>query len=221
MHNGCPRTHAQKCTILRTQYPPPYPPLQVGTNCPTLRSGQCVRPAPHCKRLRHVGIIPRMPAQPERSLTSPDPYHKLRAAGITSEIILAKLATGLSLESVGREYGVSNTAILNLAKKHPEYRDHIEAQVQVRMEKRERELELAEENVQVTRADRLLGHARWLAERQAAHVYGAKNQLHVTGSITLDSLLNEADPPAINGELYTHEQPDNQPALTNKEADSA
>ena len=55
--------------------------------------------------------------------------------------------------------------------------------MKLRMDRRERELEAAPDNVSVTRADRLLGHARWLAERTLPEEFGQRTQIDVTVNI--------------------------------------
>ena len=121
-------------------------------------------------------------------------------ASVSDQEILHGIQQGKSLRDLAAQYHVSNVAIYRRASKHPEYREHMTAALTVRMEQRESELEAAAESVSVTRADRLLGHARWLAERCAPDVYGQKNQLHVSGSLTLDMLLEAAEPQDVVSE---------------------
>lgn len=115
------------------------------------------------------------------------PYHALRAIPDIDRRILQGIAAGKSLAAIAREYGVRDTAILRRAQKYPEYREALQIGVELRMDQREAELEAAQDNVSVTRADRLLGHARWIAERACPERFGGKGtnvQINIsTGSI--------------------------------------
>lgn len=93
------------------------------------------------------------------------PYHKLSVIPDIDRKILDAVAKGWSLQRIADEYSVSDVAILRRAQKHDEYIAAIEVGSELRMDRREKELEEARDNVSVTRADRLLGHARWVAEK--------------------------------------------------------
>jgi hypothetical protein len=105
------------------------------------------------------------------------PYHALKTIPDIDQKILEAIGTGKSLRTIAEEYGVSDVAILQRARKHPEYRNQLEVGLEFRMDDRERELEAAKDNVSVTRADRLLNHARWLAERRLPHLFGQKQEV--------------------------------------------
>lgn len=99
------------------------------------------------------------------ALTKEKPYHTLSVIPDIDKKILDAIAEGKSLQAIGDEYGVTDSAIFSRAMKQPDYHAKRDIGAELRMDRRERELEGAESNVDVTRADRLLGHARWLAER--------------------------------------------------------
>ena len=61
------------------------------------------------------------------------------------------------------------------------------------MDQREKELECADSNVSVTRADRLLGHARWLAERLDAETYGQRSHITYENVTDLADALARAE----------------------------
>ena len=105
------------------------------------------------------------------------PYHKLTVVPDIEQKILERLAQGQSLKIIADEFGVSDVAILQRVYDHPDYKRKAKMGIKLRMDKREEELELAENNVSVTRADRLLNHARWLNERLNQEEYGAKQTL--------------------------------------------
>lgn len=91
--------------------------------------------------------------------------------------ILDAMAAGKSLAQIAREYNVSDVAILQRVRNHPHYRATIEVGLELRMDRREDQLEAATDSVSVTRADRLLGHARWLAERCAPARFGQATKI--------------------------------------------
>lgn len=110
------------------------------------------------------------------------PYHALSVIPDINERILEGIGAGKSLTTIAEEYGVSDTAILNRAVKSPEYKARASIGIRLRMERRERELEAADTNVGVTRADRLLGHARWVAERSVPEEWGQHTNISISVS---------------------------------------
>lgn len=113
------------------------------------------------------------------------PYHALTVIPEVEDKILARIATGMSLQKIADEFGVTDVAIYNRVADHPDYPKLMRVSAQLRMERRETELESADTNVSVTRADRLLGHARWLAERTARDTYGQAPTVSVDNHITI------------------------------------
>ena len=93
------------------------------------------------------------------------------------EKLLDGIAAGRSLKSLGEEFNVSDQAVYRRLIEHPDYKPRQAVGLELRMDRRECQLEEAETNVHVTRADRLLGHARWLAERCAPDRFGQKTML--------------------------------------------
>jgi len=93
------------------------------------------------------------------------------------EKLLDGIAEGRSLKSLADEHQVSDVAVLHRLIDHPDYRRRQAVGLELRMDRREEGLEQADTNVSVTRADRLLGHARWLAERCAPDRFGQKTML--------------------------------------------
>lgn len=119
------------------------------------------------------------------------PYHALTAIPDIDAKILEAVGKGRSLLSIADEYGVSDVAILHRCQQYPEYKRQASIGVELRMDKREQELESAPDNVSVTRADRLLGHARWIAERLAADRFGQKpTNINIINGITVDQALD-------------------------------
>ena len=105
------------------------------------------------------------------------PYHALKVIPNIDQELLKGVQEGRSMLSLAKEYGVSDNAIWKRVKQHPEYKTALETGIELRMDLREEQLEGAATNVDVTRADRLLGHARWLAERTAPQRFGQINKL--------------------------------------------
>lgn len=121
-----------------------------------------------------------MPEQDNTELPAKRPYHALSVIPDIDQKILQAVGEGKSLKAIAEMYQVGDTAIFHRVMKLPEYREKLEVGLELRMDAREAQLEAAESNVHVTRADRLLGHARWLAERCAPARFGAQQK--VTGA---------------------------------------
>ena len=111
------------------------------------------------------------------SAPAPRPYHALKAIPGIEEKLLEGVRQGRSMLSLAREYDVANNAIWQRVKQHPQYKELLETGLELRMDLREEQLEEAATNVDVTRADRLLGHARWIAERSSPARWGQATKL--------------------------------------------
>ena len=111
-------------------------------------------------------------------VTQERPYHALKAIPDVNDLIVSRVADGKSIKAIAEPLGVSTTAVLKRAEQHPEYRPALRTSLRLLLQRREADLESAESNVTVTRADRLLGHARWLAERCDPESFGQRT--HVT-----------------------------------------
>src|SRR4051812_22019969 len=87
------------------------------------------------------------------------PYHALKAIPDIDKQILDRIAQGLSLQAIADDIGlgVDRTAIFyRVTRNYPEeYKAATRIGYELRMDKREAELEAADTNVNVTRADRL------------------------------------------------------------------
>ena len=105
------------------------------------------------------------------------PYHALKVIPNIDQALIEGVQAGRSMLSLAKQYGVTDNAIWKRVKQHPDYKDSLETGIELRMDLREQQLEGAPTNVDVTRADRLLGHARWLAERTAPQRFGQINKL--------------------------------------------
>jgi hypothetical protein len=121
------------------------------------------------------------------------PYHALSVIPDIEQQILFGLSQGKSLKAIADEYGVTDAAILKRVMDHPEYRDKQRVGIRLRMDKREHELAAADSNVSVTRADRLLNHARWLAERLDNETFGPKSHVVVENIGDLGDRLRRAE----------------------------
>ena len=102
--------------------------------------------------------------------------HPTALAIVHKDEIVARLATGEPLTAIAHSLGYAGHAgIVERLGNDSDYQAAMVSGVHGKLEKRERELEAADNNVSVTRADRLLGHARWYAERVARDQFGVKN----------------------------------------------
>ena len=115
--------------------------------------------------------------QPDRDPTVHRPYHALSVIPDIDLKLLDGIRQGKSMLTLANEYGVTDNAVWKRVKAHPDYRDILETGMELRMDKREKELETAVTNVDVTRADRLLAHGRWLAGVVAPQRFGQRTAI--------------------------------------------
>lgn len=114
-------------------------------------------------------------------------------AKVHKEEIVARIAKGEPLTSIAADLGYAgHSGIVERLGQDPDYQKAMVSGAHGKLEKRERELEGAETNVSVTRADRLLGHARWFAERVAREQFGAQMS---QGNIVVQVVLQGFDKP--------------------------
>ncbi len=88
------------------------------------------------------------------------------------------MSLGEPITKIAQSLGYADHAgIINRIGDDPDYQAALRSGLIGKIEKREDELELADTNVTVTRADRLLGHARWWAERLDPGRFGNRTEL--------------------------------------------
>jgi len=149
--------------------------------------------------------------QPHDQQSEQRPYHALKVIPNVEDLILHSLSQGQSLKTIADRLGVTDVAVLRRVEDHPDYKAYRRIGLRLRMDQREQELEQADSNVSVTRADRLLGHARWLAERLDSETYGQRS--HVTVEVgDLSDRLMRAKARVIDGSA-TVVQSNNSPAI--------
>lgn len=106
--------------------------------------------------------------------------------------ILERMAKGEAISKIAQSLGYANHAgIGNRMRDDPEYKAALRHGVIGKLEQREQELESAADNVSVTRADRLLGHARWWAERLDRETFAQKPDIaiNINNIGTIDGAL--------------------------------
>ena len=92
--------------------------------------------------------------------------------------ILNRIANGEPLTVIAHSLGLeTHSAIINRIGQDPDYQEALAASAWAKLQKRETDLETADSNVTVTRADRLLGHARWFAERVARRWFAPETRI--------------------------------------------
>lgn len=119
------------------------------------------------------------------------PYHALSVIPDIDQRIIASLSGGKSIYALADELGVDRMAVSRRAWKHPDYADAVGTNVAARMELREEQLNSAMDNVSVTRANHLLNHARWLAERSCPERWGQKGQ--AGGTVAVQVVIQRMD----------------------------
>ena len=99
-------------------------------------------------------------------------------ADLHRETILERIAKGDPLTIIAQDAGYADhSGIINRMGDDPAYQKALSAGAVAKLEKREKELEVAAVNVTVTRADRLLNHARWWASKMNPDQFGDKQQI--------------------------------------------
>ena len=92
--------------------------------------------------------------------------------------ILRRMALGQPITTIAHDLGYADhSGIIHRLGEDKDYQAALRAGLVGKLEHREKELENADTNITVTRADRLLGHARWWAERLDPQRFGAVQKL--------------------------------------------
>lgn len=119
------------------------------------------------------------------------------------QAILEQIARGVPISRIAKELGYSgHSGITERLGDDPDYQAALRAGIVGKIEQREAELESAPDNVSVTRADRLLGHARWWAERLDPARFGQRTQVDVNIDIgtALQALSERLSSQPIQGD---------------------
>ena len=114
--------------------------------------------------------------------------------------ILARIATGERLSSIGASYGISQPAITQALICDPEYEPARIAGYQAKMERAEDNLEVADTSCEVNKRIALLKSSQWDAERGMPHIWGAKPSVVLNLGQSLDALL-DADNARMQGRV--------------------
>ena len=111
------------------------------------------------------------------------------------DTILARLAEGQRLSDIAPELGLASpNSISKVLKDDPEYAAAIESGHAVKLDRAERMIEDAQDQVDVSRARALHSAYAWRAGVEASHRWGAKpNQINIQTNIgTMDTALGLA-----------------------------
>ena len=110
------------------------------------------------------------------------------------EQIIQRMAKGEPITAIALSLGYADhSGIVHRLDSDPEYKAALRSGIIGKIEKREGELERAQDNVTVTRSDRLLGHARWWAERLDPDRFGQRTHMTIeTGPGDLDERIRRA-----------------------------
>lgn len=121
---------------------------------------------------------------------------------LNRDIILQRIERGDRLVDIAKDYGLSDaSSVQKRLADDPEYLLAKERGLESRMDKREDELEQAQDSIQVARARELLSHARWRAERECPKRWGPRQEItHVQG-ISITEALEQARQRVIDGEF--------------------
>ena len=112
--------------------------------------------------------------------------------------VIERLSNGELVRDIAASIGVSREQISRTLASDPDYQAAMREALDARLEQREYEVECAEDGITLARADKLLTHARWRAERLNPGTYGqVKQAMQVTtdGPATIQ-IISYADTPA-------------------------
>ena len=134
------------------------------------------------------------------------PRRKGSAVAIINKAdIIKRIEKGEPLTKIAQSLGYANhSGITERIGDDPDYKVALRTGIIAKIEKREAELETADDNVSVTRADRLLGHARWWAERLDPSRFAPKQQVERTSQPVINFVFAGnalQHPPIIEGEI--------------------
>ena len=130
----------------------------------------------------------------------PRPNRQKPAAIRHKGTLLERIAEGEYVTDIAKDLGLTTPAAVSKYLSHdPDYIAARLSGTKVRLEKWERELEAADDNVKVARARELLSHARWRAEREFPEHWGQHNRLTVEHSGDLGDRLRRAKERVIDG----------------------
>ena len=114
---------------------------------------------------------------------------------------------GEPLLKIAQDLGYANhSGITERLGDDPDYQAALRAGIFAKIERRENDLQDATDNVSVTRADRLLGHARWWAERLDPARWGQLNKVQVEHVGDLGERLRRAKERVIDAETVVEQQ---------------
>ena len=104
--------------------------------------------------------------------------------------IIKRISNGEPVTDIAKSLGYADhSGIIHRLGDDEEYKAAMRASVFAKIEKREKELENATDSVSVTKSDRLLGHARWWAERLDPQRFNAK--VEGNAGITVQVIIND------------------------------
>lgn len=131
-------------------------------------------------------------------------------ADANREQILHRMASGEPITAIAKDLGYADhSGIIHRLGDDPDYLAALQTGIVAKLEKREGELEAAQDNVTVTRADRLLGHTRWWAERLDPNRWGAKTEVRLATAPVLNiTIVAQAPQIAVQHGVLIDQQSD-------------
>ena len=105
--------------------------------------------------------------------------------------VIDRIARGHTLTSIAADLQVSPQALSRVLVNDPDYRVAREVGHASRLDNAEQGIGDANDSVEVARARALWGAYSWRAERECPAVWGQRNKLDVSISLSLDVVLTE------------------------------
>ena len=133
------------------------------------------------------------------------------------ESLIANLEQGYYLKDLAKAEGVTAGAISRMLTSDPEYVQARETGMQIRLEAHQEAIETASDGVKLACAREAFKAQAWRCEREFPKRWGAKQQVEVSGSLTLDLVLSGMQAiDSIDGECVS--DPDNEQVISTGQA---
>ena len=142
-------------------------------------------------------------------------------AHIIDDDIINRIASGEFQSHIARQLGVAPQSLHERISKHPQYRIALECRNTANLDDGQM---LIDRSPDLARAREQFKAAAWRAERECPAIWGAKQQLEISGKLSLDALLGVVEvelsgKQAIDSQaIALHNEPDNEQVISTGQA---
>jgi hypothetical protein len=115
--------------------------------------------------------------------------------------ILDQVEHGIELSVISKEMGITPSAICNQLASHEDYKQARVRGLETKLDNRERDLEQATDQLEVSRGRELLKLAQWKLERLHSTVYGNQPKLAINITTKTTEVLDDAIIELVSSQL--------------------